>query len=220
MTDSLPAVSFSHRYLTTATVLLAGVFMAAAATSNWAIENVGQDNGPFAPRTIPVGWGQDAPSGVVLIGVMIAVRDALHERIGLKGTMLVIVLGSLLSALLAPAAIAVASGVTLLAAETTDALVYQKLRRRGRIRAAFASNLVSSVIDSALFLLIAYGVEAALHGTWALTVGKIEASVITLAVLAAATRAFRAPKVSAVNKASSENSGAESVFRARGREQP
>lgn len=192
MTDSRPTATSSGTYLTAATVLFAAVFVAAAATSNWAIENIGQDNGPFAPRTIPVGWGLDAPSGVLLIGVMIAVRDALHERVGLKGTLLVIVLGSVVSALVAPAALAVASGVTLLAAETTDALVYQKLRRRGRLRAAFASNIVSSVIDSALFLLIAFGIEAAHHGTWALTVGKVEASIITLAILAAATTTFRA----------------------------
>lgn len=179
--------------MTAATILFAVIFIASAATSNWAIENVGRDNGPFAPRTIPIGWGLDAPSGVVLIGIMIAVRDALHERVGLKGTLLVIAAGSVISALLAPATIAVASGLTLLAAETTDALVYQRLRDQGRLRAAFASNLISAVVDSALFLFIAYGLEAATQGTWALTVGKIEASVITLAVLATATRSFRKP---------------------------
>lgn len=179
----------------TATVLLAVAFIAAAATSNWAIDNIGQDNGPQAPRTIPIGWGLDAPSGVVLIGIMIAVRDALHERIGLKGTLLVIAVASAVSALLAPPAIALASGITLLAAETTDALVYQRLRQQGRLRAAFVSNLVSAVVDSALFLLIAYGIETARHGTWALTVGKVEASVITLAILMLATRSFRSPHI-------------------------
>jgi uncharacterized PurR-regulated membrane protein YhhQ (DUF165 family) len=191
MTASRPFATSSRTYLTTATILFAGVFIASAAASNWAITNVGRDNGPLAPHTIPIGWALDAPSGVVLIGVMIAVRDALHERVGLKGTLLVIALGSVVSALLSPAAIAIASGVTLLAAETADALVYQALRQRGRVRAALASNIVSSVVDSAVFLLIAYGVQAARDGTWALTVGKVEASVITLAILTTATRSFR-----------------------------
>lgn len=181
----------------TTTVLLTVVFVTAAASSNWTVENLGKDHGPLAPRTLPIGWGLEAPSGVVLIGVMIAVRDALHERVGLKGTLLVISVGSVVSALLAPAAIAVASGITLLAAETSDALVYQRLRRRGRLRAAFASNLVSAALDSALFLLIAYGFESARHGTWALTVGKSEASVITLALLAGAAWSFQFRRVTA-----------------------
>ncbi len=193
MTSTRSSLTWSRRSMPPTTVVFAGLFIAAAATSNWAIENVGHDNGPSAPRTLPIGWGLDAPSGVVLVGVMITLRDALHERVGLRGTLLVILFGSIVSALLAPAAIAMASGVTLLVAETTDALVYQRLRRRGRLRAAFASNLVSSIVDSALFLIVAYGLEAARHDTWALTVGKVEASVITLAILAVVMRSFRAP---------------------------
>lgn len=193
MTDTHLAAPRSRTPITTATTLSAGLFVAAAGASNWAIENIGQDNGPSAPRTLPIGWGLDAPSGVLLVGVMIVLRDGLHERIGLKGTLWVILLGSIVSALLAPPAIAVASGVTLLAAETTDALVYQRLRRQGRTRAALGSNLVSSVIDSALFLTIAYGVEAANQGTWALTVGKFEAAILTMTVLALAART--APRI-------------------------
>lgn len=74
--------------LTRQAVALAALFVAAAAASNWAIENVGRANGPLAPRTIPIGWGLEAPSGVVLIGMMIAVRDALHERVGLRERLL------------------------------------------------------------------------------------------------------------------------------------
>ena len=173
------------------TIILALLFIAAAASSNWAIENIGKDNGPSAPHTIPIGWGLDAPSGVVLIGVMITLRDALHERIRLRGTLVVIVVAAVVSASLAPASIALASGITLLAAETTDALVYQRLRRRGWLTAAPASNLVSAVVDSTLFLLIAFGFEVARQGMWALTVGKAEASLITLAVLALVSGAFR-----------------------------
>lgn len=174
-------------------VIIAALFIAAAASSNWAIANLGKDNGPGAPHTIPIGWGLEAPSGVVLIGAMITLRDALHERIRLRGTLVVIVVAALVSATFAPASIAFASGLTLLVAETTDALVYQRLRRRGWLTAATASNAVSAVVDSALFLLLAFGFESARHGTWALTLGKVEASIATLAVLAFATRLFRGP---------------------------
>lgn len=172
-------------------VLLGCLFIAAAATSNWMINNVGQNNGPQAPRTINIGWGMDAPSGVLLIGLMIAVRDALHERVGIAGTLLFILVASLISAALAPTTIAVASGVTLLAAETTDALIYQKLRAKGRIWAAISSNLVSSLLDSGLFLAVAFGLLAAREGALALTIGKFEASAVTLAVMALFLPAFR-----------------------------
>ena len=173
------------------TVALAVVFVASAAASNWAIQHIGQNHGPHAPRTIPIGWGLDAASGVLLVGVMIAVRDALHEQVGIKGTFVLIVLASLVSTLLAPPALAVASGATMLLAESADALVYQRLRRRGRVLAATASNIVSSFLDSAIFLLIAFGVAEAIRGSYALTIGKIEISLLTLAVLALASKAIQ-----------------------------
>lgn len=176
-----------------AVMCLASLFIAAAATSNWAIDNVGAYSGSSSPRTIPIGWGLEAPSGVVLIGLMLTVRDALHERIRLRGMIVVILAASVVSAVVAPPAIAVASGVTLLVAETADALVYQRLRRQGRLTAAAASNVVSSVVDSVLFLLIAFGAQAALGASWALSVGKLEASLITLAILTFAARLFRHP---------------------------
>jgi uncharacterized PurR-regulated membrane protein YhhQ (DUF165 family) len=74
-------------------------------------------------------------------------------------------------------------------AESADALVYQSLRRRGRVLAAAASNIVSSLLDSAVFLLIAFGVNAATQGAAALTIGKFEVSLLTLAIMALALRA-------------------------------
>jgi uncharacterized PurR-regulated membrane protein YhhQ (DUF165 family) len=173
------------------TLSLAVIFIASAAASNWAIQHIGQSHGAQAPRTIPVGWGLDAASGVLLVGVMISVRDALHEQVGIKGTLLLIALGSAVSSLLAPPALAMASGATMLLAESADALVYQRLRQRGRVLAAMASNVVSSLLDSALFLLIAFGVAAAFQGSFALTIGKIEVSLLTLAALALAPKAAR-----------------------------
>ena len=115
--------------------VLAATFVGAAAASNWAIQHVGHYNGAHAPRTIPIGWGMEAASGVILVGVMISVRDALHEQVGIKGTLLAILIGSAISSSLAPPALAVASGATMVLAESADALVYQSLRRRGRVLA-------------------------------------------------------------------------------------
>ena len=169
--------------------VLAATFVGAAAASNWAIQHVGHYNGAHAPRTIPIGWGMEAASGVILVGVMISVRDALHEQVGIKGTLLAILIGSAISSSLAPPALAVASGATMVVAESADALVYQRLRRRGRVLAAAASNIVSSLLDSAVFLLIAFGVNATTQGAPALTIGKFEVSLLTLTIMALALRA-------------------------------
>lgn len=170
---------------------LALLFIVGAATSNWAMSNIGMYNGPSAPRTLPIGWGMGAPSGVVLIGLMLTIRDGLHERIQPSGMAAVIFIASVVSAVVAPPAIALASGATLAVAETADALVYQRLRRQGRMWAAAASNLVSSVVDSVLFLLIAFGLQTAIEGSWALTVGKLEASLVTLVIFALVTSLLR-----------------------------
>lgn len=172
-------------------LILAAVFIASAAASNWAVQHIGHSHGPHAPRTIPVGWGLEAASGVLLVGVMISVRDALHELVGIARTIGLIVLASAVSSLLAPPALAVASGATMLLAESADALIYQRLRRRGRVLAALVSNIVSSFLDSAVFLLIAFGAAAATDGTFALTIGKIEVSVLTLAAVALTLRGAR-----------------------------
>lgn len=181
-----------HKYAATAsTAALGAVFVAAAGTSNWAINNIGRDHGPHAPHTIPIGWGLQAPSGVLLIGLMFAVRDSLHERVGIKGTLLLIAAASAVSAVVAPPALAVASGLTMLVAEATDALVYQQLRTRGRLTAATVSNLASSLLDSALFLIVAFGAATAIDRTLALFIGKFEASLATLVVLSLSARLVR-----------------------------
>ncbi len=171
--------------LNRATLILGGLFIVGAAASNWSINHVGRNNGPFAPHTLPIGWGLQAPSGVALVGLMITVRDALHERIGLKGTLIVIAVGSILSAAVAPAELAVASSVTLLISEASDAAVYQRLRQHGLFAAGVASNIVSAVIDSAVFLTIAYGASVAWDRTWALSLGKFEASLVAFVLVIA-----------------------------------
>lgn len=47
------------------------------------------------------------------------------------------------------------------------------------------SNIISSLLDSVVFLSIAFGVTAALHGALAMTIGKLLASLIALGALIA-----------------------------------
>ncbi|WP_020099417.1 VUT family protein [Mycobacterium sp. 360MFTsu5.1] len=165
-------------------VAFAGCIVAA----NWAILHVGADHGPGAPRTIPIGFGLVAPSGVLFAGAQLTVRDVIHERLGAWKTLGVIAASAPLTAMVASPALAFASIGTFLAAETADLGVYARLRRRGYTTAVLASNVVSALVDSILFLALAFGLSQAASGAVGMTAGKLEASVATLVVIGAAAR--------------------------------
>lgn len=102
-----------------------------------------------------VSWlGIAATAGTWLAGFSFVARDAVHDVLGVRWVIGCIVVGAVVSAAFSPQ-MAIASAVAFLASELADFAVYAPLRRRGRIRAALASNAVGSVVDSALFLLIA-----------------------------------------------------------------
>ena len=159
------------------------VFVACIAFANWSLLHIGLDNGPGRPRTIPLGLGWEAPSGVIFAGVLLTVRDVIHERIGQIGTLAVIVASAPLTAVTSNKSIAVASVVTFLLAETVDLAIYSALRCRGRTRAVVVSNVVSGLLDSCVFLIVAFGLESAVHGAAPMTLGKVAASLVTVVVI-------------------------------------
>lgn len=132
-------------------------FIATIPAANWLIQNVGTVCVPQGPCLIPVGFGLEAPSGVLMIGLALVLRDVVHYRLGWRVAMVAIVVGAALSALLAPPALVLASGTAFLLSELADLLVYAPLARRRLVAAVVASSMVGAVVDSALFLLIAFG---------------------------------------------------------------
>lgn len=136
--------------------LLIAAFAATVPAANWMIGNVGKCI-PNGPCLIPVGLGLMAPSGVLMIGVSLALRDAVHSMLGAKFALIAIALGVALSAAVAPPSLVVASAVAFLLSELSDFAVYAPLRRRSVPLAIIASGLVGSVVDSAAFLWIAFG---------------------------------------------------------------
>ena len=136
--------------------LIAAGFLATIPAANWLIGNVGGCI-PDGPCLIPVGFGLMAPSGVLMIGLAMVLRDWLHELAGVRWVLACIALGGVLSMLVAPPALAVASVAAFMLAELADMAVYAPLRRRRLVLAVLLSGLVGSVIDSAVFLLIAFG---------------------------------------------------------------
>ena len=77
--------------------------------------------------------------------------------------------GAIISIFIAPPALVVASGMAFLISEFADMAVYTPLRRKRLVIAVLASGVVGSVVDSAVFLWIAFG---SLDYLWGQVVGK------------------------------------------------
>lgn len=105
---------------------------------------------------IPVGFGLMAPAGVFFAGLALSLRDAVQETAGRRWVLGGIVAGAALSAALS-GPLALASGVAFLVSELADFAIYTPLRGRSWAGAVALSNTVGAVVDSALFLWLAFG---------------------------------------------------------------
>jgi queuosine precursor transporter len=136
------------------------IFLAAFAlcipAANWLIGHVGV-NCEAGACLIPVAPGLMAPSGVVTVGLALVFRDLVQRRLGWKAAVAGIVAGTLLSALFAPPQLVTASAAAFLISEAADMLVYTPLQQRRLVLAVFASSVVGLVLDSVIFLQLAFG---------------------------------------------------------------
>ena len=125
--------------------------------ANWLIGNVGVVCVRGGPCLIPVAPGIVAPSGVLMIGVALVLRDLVQRRLGIGISAIAVLAGAALSALLAPPSLVLASGVAFLLSELADLAVYTPLARRRLVAAVVASSMVGLVVDSMVFLWLAFG---------------------------------------------------------------
>ena len=144
-------------------------FVATVAGANWTLATFG---------IVPIGFGLTAPAGVYFAGLAFTLRDLLHERGGRFWILSAIITGALLSGLLEDAQrFALASGAAFLLSEIADWTIYSPLRRRGWVLAVVSSNMVGLIVDSVLFLSLAFGslafVEGQIIGKAYMTIGAI-----------------------------------------------
>lgn len=132
-------------------------FAATIPAANWLIGNVGATCVPNGPCLIPVGFGLMAPSGVMMIGLALVLRDWLHELAGWRWSFVAVLIGGALSLAFSPPALAVASAAAFTLAELADLAVYARLRKRGKSLAVMASQIVGAALDSAIFVYLAFG---------------------------------------------------------------
>ncbi|MCZ7855021.1 VUT family protein [Agrobacterium salinitolerans] len=165
--------------------LLVAAFAATVPAANWLIGNVGTVCIPQGPCLLPVGFGLTAPSGVLIIGLALVLRDMVHEAGGAKAAIAAIFIGGILSAFFAPPALVLASVLAFVLAELADMFVYSPLREKRLGLAVFASGAVGALVDSAVFLMLAFGSLEYVEGQ---VVGKIWMSLLAFAFIAARRR--------------------------------
>ena len=160
-------------------------FIATIPAANWLIQHVGTTCIPDGPCLVPVAPGLMAPSGVLLIGLALVLRDAIHASLGARWALAAILAGTAVSTVLAPPARVLASGAAFLVSELADFAVYAPLRRRYPAGAVLASGVAGAVVDSALFLGIAFGSLEYLPGQ---VVGKLWMSLLAAIAIGALAR--------------------------------
>jgi queuosine precursor transporter len=125
--------------------------------ANWMIGNIGTVCVPKGPCLVPVAPGVMAPSGVLMVGAALVLRDLVQRRLGVEFGIGAIIVGAALSAGLAPPSLVLASATAFLLSEFADFAVYTPLARRRLVAAVVASSVAGLVVDSIVFLWLAFG---------------------------------------------------------------
>lgn len=151
-------------------VLAIAGYLASIVAANWLTARYG---------FVPVGLGLSATAGTYAAGMAFVARDAVQDTAGRLAVIGCILGGAALSWWASTPALALASGAAFLLSEAADMAIYTPLRRRGYVRAAVASNLVGSAVDTVVFLWLAgFGL------TWPVFGGQmVGKTCITLAVV-------------------------------------
>lgn len=157
-----------------------GGFLACIPLANWMIRHFGTVRTPDGTWLIPVAPGMLAPSGVVLAGVALVLRDVVQRCLGLHWGVLAVLLGTSFSVVLAPESLILASGIAFLLSELLDLAIYTPLQRRRLVLAVVASSAAGLMLDSLVFLTLAFGSFAYLPGQ---VLGKAWAVLLSLPLI-------------------------------------
>jgi len=131
------------------------LFVGSVWFANWLLTQYG---------VVPVGFHLHAPAGVFAIGGALILRDLTHRTLGRLAVIVCILAGCLLAYVVENGqipgglvSIPVASALAFLFSEGADMAIYTPIEERNFLGAVVASNTVGAVVDSALFLWLAFG---------------------------------------------------------------
>lgn len=134
------------------------LYMLSIPLANWMIGHVGACSST-GPCVVPVWPGVFAPSGVLVVGVALCLRDAVQRLSGRSVAVVCALLGAVISFGIAPPALALASAVAFGVSELMDGVVYGVVASRfGQgAKAVLLSGAMGVALDSVLFLGLAFG---------------------------------------------------------------
>ena len=156
-------------------------FTACIPLANFMIGHFGTVCLADGPCLIPVAPDIMAPSGVLMVGLALVLRDLMQRRLGKVWALLAIAAGAMISAAIAPPALVMASTISFILSELTDFAVYTPLQRKRLVLAVFLSSFAGLVVDSLVFLWLAFDDFSFLCGQ---IIGKIWMVLLALPLIA------------------------------------
>ncbi|MDQ2786145.1 MAG: VUT family protein [Chloroflexota bacterium] len=163
-------------------LLLTG-YVCAIVAANWAIARFG---------IVSVGFGLMAPAGVFFAGLCFEFRDLVQDTLGRWWAVVAILIGAFISAFISRQ-FALASGVAFLLGELADFTIYTPMRQRFWLIAMIVANTIGDIVDSAIFLYLAFGSLNFITGQ---VIGKAYCTLIPVALLWLVRRFLQTRRVS------------------------
>ncbi|MEV0769965.1 hypothetical protein [Nocardia salmonicida] len=163
------AIPFRRQLLGAAVVL---AYLGSVLAANWLVEHFG---------VIGVGFGLMAPAGVFVVGPALVLRDGVQYLWGKPTALVTLAIGALASYLVASPALATASAVAFAVSEIADFVIFTWLAPRWT-RAVLVGGIAGALLDSMLFLWIAFGSLTFLPGQ---VLGKVYGVVIASLIIGA-----------------------------------
>jgi uncharacterized PurR-regulated membrane protein YhhQ (DUF165 family) len=128
-------------------VAAALAYVGTVLAANWAVQHYG---------IISVGFGQSAPAGVYFVALALVLRDYVQWALGKSVMLAALAAGAGLSYLIASPQLATASATAFAFSELLDFALFTWIAPRWA-RAVFVGGIAGAVVDSAIFLSIAFG---------------------------------------------------------------
>lgn len=173
--------TYTWRHATAAVAIAA--YLACILGANAAIQHYG---------IVPVGLGLAAPAGVYFIGPALVFRDLVQWTLGKYASLVTLAFGAVMSYAIADPHIATASAVAFGISELADFALFTWIAPRWS-RAVLAGGIAGALLDSAVFLWLAFG---SLHLMPGQVLGKAY-GVALAAILIAARRRRTVAEVAA-----------------------
>ncbi|MCE3268488.1 MAG: beta-carotene 15,15-monooxygenase [Burkholderiales bacterium] len=134
------------------------LFLAMIPAANYSLLHFGTLCPPGGPCIIPV-WFYPliyAPSGVLFAGIAFILRDILQRLAGLWLSIIAVVLGTVISYIYVNPELAIAGSLAYFLSEITDTIIYSSLQKYNLVLAIFISSCAGLVVDSVVFLHMAF----------------------------------------------------------------